>query len=117
MMAIAMMTMAFLPATSWAAILSVPWEQRWGASHFNIAQLAAFLTLTMTSTALVFFIWWMVKDVPEQSQDDRERYIEAAGSGTGRSPATRHARGLLEVVGRLIRFIRSPTTKMGHERK
>lgn len=65
---IAIMTMFFLPATSIAAILSVPWYQ--GHGDFSVAQVAAFVTVTITVTAVVFLIWWKVEDSDSDAKDE-----------------------------------------------
>lgn len=55
MKTIAVMTMAFLPATSVAAILAVPWER--GDHTIRTLQAVLYCTVTIGVTTVIFLLW------------------------------------------------------------
>lgn len=55
MKTIAVMTMAFLPATAIAAIFAVPWER--GSHRIQTVQGIVYCVVTVCMTILVFVVW------------------------------------------------------------
>ena len=56
MKVVAIMTMAFLPATFFAALFAVP-SLQWDADNVVQSRFWIYLAFTIPSTALVFLLW------------------------------------------------------------
>jgi len=58
MKTIAVMTMAFLPATFFAALFAIPLLQ-WQGDNVMTERFLVYFAFTLPCTALVFFVWWV----------------------------------------------------------